>query len=301
MYYPSRYTVELRWLLDRGYELNLKNYPIFDESYRDTLNKKIIDHFFFREIGQETPDRFNFMLERKMNEIMPYYNKLYTTQLQDIDPLLTEYLTTGKTSNKAITKHENEGISGTYETSGGKVLSSINNAETENKQNQNTQESGQTSVTVTPTGGTRTTTTGTDSDNLDIYAYPSTQIGNDGNYITRAEHRSMPKNTTVTSEPTAGAKTQTVTQPGQTTETDIDTTENGTTISAANEQTNDTTAARSSTEKQENQVESQDENYTIQGRKGFSPADLIMKYRDTLLNIDLMIINQLEPLFMGVF
>ena len=38
----SRYTIELRYLIEGNYDLGLKDYPIFDESYREQLNNKII-------------------------------------------------------------------------------------------------------------------------------------------------------------------------------------------------------------------------------------------------------------------
>lgn len=78
-------------ILQTGYQLSLNNYPIFSEDYRETLNQKIIDHYFFREIGQETADRFNFFLGRKMNEIMPYYNQLYKSAMIKFDPLASRY------------------------------------------------------------------------------------------------------------------------------------------------------------------------------------------------------------------
>ena len=73
----SFYTIELRHLINMGYVLNLNDYPIFSEDYRPILNDKIINHFYFREIGSETADRFNFRLGSKMAEIMPYYNLIY--------------------------------------------------------------------------------------------------------------------------------------------------------------------------------------------------------------------------------
>lgn len=91
----GEYTVNLRYLIDRGYPLALDSYPIWNEEYRKYLNQKIIDHYYFREIGQETPDRFNFFLRRKMNEIMPYYNKLYESELIQFDPLATEFFKEG--------------------------------------------------------------------------------------------------------------------------------------------------------------------------------------------------------------
>lgn len=75
------YTVQLIELIKGGYNLGLMNYPIFDESYRESLNNKIVDHYAFEEIGFDTPERFKFELNKSMNEIMPYYNELYKAQI----------------------------------------------------------------------------------------------------------------------------------------------------------------------------------------------------------------------------
>ena len=83
----SSYTVELRQLIQNGYDIGLKDYPIFDESYRETLNNKIIMHYWMREIGAETAGLFKLYLNRTMGEIMPYYNQLYKSTQIDFDPL----------------------------------------------------------------------------------------------------------------------------------------------------------------------------------------------------------------------
>lgn len=85
----AKYTVELGELINSGYKLDaLDAYPIFDEGFRKTLNELIIGHFYFREIGAETPDRFNMYLKVTMCEIMPTYNQLFHSQTIDIDPLV---------------------------------------------------------------------------------------------------------------------------------------------------------------------------------------------------------------------
>ena len=76
----SVYTITIRNLLDNGYKLFDFDYPIFDESYRSVLEKKIIDRYYFREIGLETPGQFKHYLKMRLNEIMPYYNQLYKSE-----------------------------------------------------------------------------------------------------------------------------------------------------------------------------------------------------------------------------
>lgn len=63
------------------------DYPIFDESYRAVLEKKILKHYYTREIGAETVGLWKLWLNNKMNEIMPYYNQLYRSQLIEFNPL----------------------------------------------------------------------------------------------------------------------------------------------------------------------------------------------------------------------
>lgn len=85
----SKYTTQIRWLVESGWDFGLKEYPIFDEAYRTPLNNKIIEHYYFREIGFETAALFNRFLNRTMNEIMPYYNQLYESELIEFNPLYT--------------------------------------------------------------------------------------------------------------------------------------------------------------------------------------------------------------------
>lgn len=75
----SNFTLQLDEVIDFGYDIGLKDYPIFEEAHRPVLNRRITDHYKFREIGQETPEMFIFSLNRKMREIMPIYNELYRT------------------------------------------------------------------------------------------------------------------------------------------------------------------------------------------------------------------------------
>jgi len=86
----AEYTIELGSLVKAGYPLALNTYPIYDENHRQELNDKIIRHYWFDEIGMETPDRFNHYLESRMLEIMPYYNQLYESAAIRYNPLLTD-------------------------------------------------------------------------------------------------------------------------------------------------------------------------------------------------------------------
>lgn len=73
-----------------GLDLGLRDYPIFDEAYRATLNQAIYDHFAYRRVASDTPQLFVFYLNRRMRENMPAYNVLYKRVLSEaFDPFAT--------------------------------------------------------------------------------------------------------------------------------------------------------------------------------------------------------------------
>lgn len=74
------------------------SYPIYDEDYRSVLETKILKHYYTREICAETVGRWKLFLDARMNEIMPYYNKLYESELLKFNPLYDVDYT--RTSNR---------------------------------------------------------------------------------------------------------------------------------------------------------------------------------------------------------
>lgn len=70
------------------------DFPIFDEKYRSVICKKILKHYYTWEIGEETVGLWKLRLDTRLNEIMPYYNQLYKSELLDFDPFLDTDITT---------------------------------------------------------------------------------------------------------------------------------------------------------------------------------------------------------------
>lgn len=232
----AKYTIELGQLIKNNFPLGLTDYPIFNEEYRRTLNDKIVEHFYFREIGFETPQLFKRFLNRKLNEIMPYYNKLYETELLEYDPLTnynrTEVTNRGEAVQNAINSSEN-----------GQVNDSGNSS------NQSSgSSSGKSVYSDTPQGFLQNT-------DIDANTYAS----------------SADKSQNTTSG--SGSNTY---QSARETSSSVATTGNSNT-----------------TENITKSITGKD------GSKSF--AELIQEYRNTLLNIDMLIIDELEPLFMGIW
>ena len=76
-------------ILNKSWSKIFSDFPIFDEQYRAELCKKILRHYYTREICCETVGRWKLFLSDKMKNIMPYYNQLYRSQLLKIHPLVS--------------------------------------------------------------------------------------------------------------------------------------------------------------------------------------------------------------------
>ncbi len=72
------------------------DFPIFDPTYKPVLERKILMHYYTREIALETVALWKLKLETRLNEIMPKYNKLYQLELLSYNPLWDVDLTEDK-------------------------------------------------------------------------------------------------------------------------------------------------------------------------------------------------------------
>ena len=84
-------------------------FPIFDEAYRPVLEQKILKRYYTREIGEETVELWKLRLDTRLNEIMPYYNKLYASELIEFNPLYnSNYTREGNKDGKVLTDNSED-------------------------------------------------------------------------------------------------------------------------------------------------------------------------------------------------
>lgn len=77
-YSNTKVTVELRELVENGVNIWDFDYPSYYEGdAKKAFEQKVIDHFYFRQIGQETTGRFLHMFRARVREVMPYYIQMY--------------------------------------------------------------------------------------------------------------------------------------------------------------------------------------------------------------------------------
>lgn len=129
------------------------DFPIFDEAYRNVLCTKILRHYYTREIGLETYGLWKLKLQTKLNEIMPYYNKLYESELYKYNPLYDVDMTTTNVGQKTgeRTDVQNDDRTNTFSGSRTSENEQTNVASNENTRNSDSQDRDM--YSDTPQGG----------------------------------------------------------------------------------------------------------------------------------------------------
>lgn len=337
-------------------------YPIFDETYRELLNKKILKHYYMREIGFETVGLWKLKLNTKMNEIMPYYNKLYESELLKFNPFYdVDYKTEGdrsgntESNGKITSSGESERLYGEsgnrqteseenrkreYADSDSRNRESLENREAESKReksmsettNQSDEMNGTRSEESKSENSRSMNANGTNK-NTDKYSdTPQGAITNleAGTYLTNARiNEGENENATVesgtekrnneseygenrsgeSSRVSSGNDKSSDNVMSERNDSEVgsrsgsDTTSGGISSSESNVRSGNDKGKNSGTSESENSVGSV-EAYAerVYGKRGgLTYAKMLQEFRDTFLNIDMMIINDLSDLFFGLW
>lgn len=274
----SKFTTQVRFICENyanlnesaGYDdintvLNLAaphvfsfSFPIYDEAHRLPLEMKILKHYYTREICAETVGRWKLFLEDRLNEIMPYYNKLYESAEIEFDPMSdTDYKTVHEgdtTSHGTVTGSDSRNSSDSGSRTSRDSGSDVRNWEQHDKS------SHWNLYSDTPQGG--------------IVGIENASASLSSNaYLTNATHEIHD------GTGTGGTDTQN--------------------YGRVNTQTDErTTAQTGSIQSTSNQTGTNDYTDTVTGKRGaVSYSKMLEEYRQTIINIDKMIIDDLADLF----
>lgn len=303
----SKYTTELRYILETmsglDSSVNYPNvnsvieqgrsklfsfkYPIFDESYREHLESLICLHYYRREIGFETVGLFKLYLERKMREIMPYYNQLYKSELLEFNPFYDIDLTK---ESKNDHSGKDEYSKKTESNSSGKTSSNIDNI---NKVVDNSNEGVSSRDDSKSSASNKSDSSSTNNNKQRYSDTPQGSISDleQDKYLTNATITDGIVKDTSTASGSDESTTTHTSNVGKesTTDTTNKETSNGTNENATNGSENG------------NSNNSSIDNYLehVKGKQGgASYASLLKEYRETFLNIDMLVIKELNDLFM---
>lgn len=260
----SKYTTQVRWIIMQVTS-DSKNLPIsqrvslacpkifnFDfpmwlEEYRPTLEKKILMHYFNKEIGFETVGLWKFYLEERLNLIMPYYNELYKTTVKEYDWLTDTNAHETYIGNKKLQENAKFDANGKVQDTGGETFSGTGSSTTDGTQSQNTKT--------------------LESD------------------LPQANYANLDYGTKLTEGEQSGTSHEEST--------------------IKNDSTTDRSNTTDTTQQSTNDLQSNTDDIYTRDRVGAfgnrSLTELLMQYRDSLINIDNMIIDELKDLFMLIY
>lgn len=278
----SKYTTEVRFICEEKSGLDISangsdvnnvianswnkifttNTAFFDEEYRSVLCQKILKHYYLREIGCETVGVWVLWMNTKLEEIMPYYNQLYASAKLEFNPM----------QNINVTRNHTRTIDGTTKEDGSRADTSTNDSALTSD-----------NTTKSNVSNTKDTTTTNNATKKDLYSDTPqgsiTELENEkyltnARKITDSENNSQGENHNGSEETTTALK---------------ETNKNTGTLS-------ETTSNTGSSNTTEDYIE------TITGKEGTeSYSDLLLKFRETIINIDMMVINEFEELFFGLW
>ena len=294
------------------------DFPIFDESYRNVLETKILKHYYTREIGLETVGLWKLKLDTKLNEIMPFYNQLYKSELIEFNPMYDVDLTRDHTLNRSE-QTEQTGTETADATKNGTVDTTTSGTKTETSreniagsENQETEQNSKSDTDIKNTTGSTSeeTATGTKT-HYDKYSdTPQGSLQNVQNdtYLTNA--RMINDNDAQTGKTTvSGSDSSTGSTTADTLSSTSNTSETTRTGNATDETsgTQNTTSAdtekRNATQTANKELTSLDDYLEhVKGKNGgVSFSAMLNEFRTTFLNIDMQVINELSELFMNLW
>lgn len=309
-------------VLNASWDKIFEDFPIFEEAHREILCKKILRHYYMDEIAFETVGLWKLELNTKMQEIMPKYNELYSISASIINPLynksVVKEFTGNVTDDKTSTRTDNlkDTHSGDVktvstgtrtddltDTNGGKLVTDTDSTRTDN-------------LSAKKTVGTDTTVSSEASTSSDVDTYSSdTPQGSlsdvkSGKYMTTAnisDSTTTTKGKDITATDTTDITVNTGTQKNSSTDTVTDSRtlkKTGTVKDEGTSTVTDTSAVAHTGTVSDTGKTVSDSKHTekVSGYEGSDiQGELLAKYSNTQINIDMMIITELSGLFMQIW
>ena len=292
----ASYTMTIAEMMNNGLTQNIfpatYDFYLDDPQARKAFEDKFIKHYYYREIGFESPFMFIQKLESHLLLNMPYWKQLYQTELEsrDINFLLKKDL--HETFMREI-ESENE-INGENASS---LSSEASNTATSNQSSTTnttgTQTANTTGTQTAKTSGTQTATTENTTSGTTTNTHKESSL-NDG-----VAHVSLDEGYLTGTSQDNGTSSQTSSGSQSTTLSDemqMTNTNDGNSNSLESSKS-------SGTSKQEEVGKTLEKTDLIsQGNIGItSSAQLLKEWREVLINMDKIIIESCNDLFMKIY
>lgn len=302
----------------------MKDYPIFNESYRNTLNNIIYSNYKYEQIAIHNEDIWLNELRSHMWLMMPKYNLLYNSLglLDKFDPLMTyEFWREFEHDGTAHTERDID-VNGNV-TSDGKTTNDRNTTDkkvfesTEVTDGKTTSDTDSNGTSSTDSSGSSTSSEHTDTSRT-THTYDSdtpqgnlwtegnppvrtlqylsnyTQVNENGETDTKGQGTTQENSDTTT-------KNHSETDGTNHSQTDYNSTENDTGTVKDVGTSHNTQDSTNRTDDDYDSVDHHDEATHEWGSNGGSYSELVAKFRELAIDIDRQIVQELDDLFATVF
>lgn len=285
----ANYTMEIRQMIDNPLiGLFTFDYDFYSDRIEDKeeFEKLFIQWYYFREIGFETPEHFKVRLQSKLNLIMPYYRQLAMTEWNKVRTV--EQMMTSK-NLKETTEHK-QSIEGANQSE----INATSSNQQNDTMNQSSTSSGTSealsSGTTTSTSSTSNSTTTSTTEKQSSLSDGVSQASLTDGYLTGVAESNNTSNVKI-SDSSNGETSNTTNN----------------TISS-NDTTNSSNNSQGTSEQNEKSTGSNKQELTESttfhsvGDVGIqTPSYAIAEWRKVLININQMIIDDCNELFMKLY
>ena len=274
----ANYTMEIREMMNHPMINGVFtfDYPFYNDNLEDKkeFEELFVKHFYFREIGFETPQRFKMKLESKLRMVMPYYQQLALTEWNKVktadEMMNSKNLTETTTHEQTLTGSS---------TNTGSSTSSINQTSEGTTTNKDTSSS---TISQTTNGDNNSTISQSSKESRLENGVSSVSLS-DG-YLTGVSESSQTTTDTNSSE----SKQEGTTTSSTSLTNNNESTQSGTTEEQATTNTNQTITDTTT--------------FTSKGDIGIqTPAYAIAEWRKVIINLNEQLINECEDLFMKIY
>lgn len=265
-----------------------------DKTGLDDFKNLFLRKNYMKQIGQETTAQFKLYVQARLMEKMPLYKQLYDSTLIEYDPLINRKLKTTKDEVENKDKGKESENSVTTNANGQTTETNTSNREATGEGNQTSNSIQEGSQTV---DSSQEGTMHSEVNNQSVHSEnPEITMANKDYASTMDREKKTEDQTNNQSGNENTSNNQTTNETTNRTQgVNEDITENNKSNSEA---TSTEEGKLSESEKEERNLQG---NEVIEGFYGESQADAILKYRETILNLNEMICNDMNDLFLGYY
>ena len=308
----ANYTMTIMEMMNNNLTKNIfpnhYDFYIDDEQARKSFEDKFIKHYYYREIGFETPFMFTHKLETHLLINMPYWKQLYETELEarNINFLLNKdlretFIREVETENNMMANSTSNQNNQTTSSMDSSQNSTGTSTATQNDTSTSTQ-SGTSKQSLESTSTTEQTDSQQSTTKESLIRDGVAQASLTDDYLTGANSTNVTNTQNVSGTTDTTTEQTNSTEANSTSESNLTNQQTSQIKASGNNATYDEMKANNKSSQQDNGTTLEKTDLISQGNIGItSSAQLLKEWREVLINMDKIIIDSCNDLFMKIY